>query len=192
MTKSAQTRARLIASAGKGFRKDGYAGVKVDSIAREAGFTSGAFYAHLESKNGAFRAALDAGLNDVIAALPNYRTEFGEDWPFAFVEYYLGGAHRADLECGCAMTGLTPDVVRAGTDVRSEYSEKMAKIVNEMSKGLPPELSEEEKHARAWAFLSTLVGGLTLARAVGTGPAANTIAETSKSAALAALGIAAR
>lgn len=192
MSKAERTRAALIGSAARGFRKEGYAGVGVDSIAKQAGVTSGAFYAHLGSKNGAFRAVLEAGLDEVVDTLPIYRAEHGDQWPQAFVDYYLGTAHRADVECGCAMTGLTPDVVRADAETRTDYAQKMDDIVAEIVKGLPAHISDSEGTGRAWGFLSALVGGLTLARAVGASDAAEIIAETSKTSALAALGHVAR
>ena len=188
MSKAERTRAALIGSAARGFRKEGYAGLGVDSIAKDAGVTSGAFYAHLGSKNGAFRVVLEAGLGEVVDTLPKYRAEHGDQWPQAFVDYYLGTAHRADVECGCAMTGLTPDVVRADAETRADYAHRMDAIVVEIVKGLPEHGPGDDAEARAWGFISALVGGLTLARAVGPGKAADVIAETSKVSALAVLG----
>ncbi len=186
MKKAERTRAMLVQSAGKNFRRSGYAGVGVDSIALEAGVTSGAFYAHLKSKDGAFRSALLAGLEDVVAALPKFREDYGADWPNAFADYYLGDAHRTDIANGCAMAGLSPDVVRAEPDVQQAYSNLMQKIVDEVTKGIPGELPEDEKQQRAWSFLTSLIGALIVARASGSDPIAEQIAEASKSAAVAA------
>ena len=55
-------RAKILASAGRGFRRHGFGGVGVDALAQEAGVTSGAFYAHFKSKAEAFRATVSAGL----------------------------------------------------------------------------------------------------------------------------------
>lgn len=188
MKKSEITKTKLLKSSGRAFRREGYAGIGVDSIAKDAGVTSGAFYAHLKSKNDAFRLALVAGLEEVLAALPEYREAHGRQWPAAFADYYLGHDHRLDLECGCAMTSLTPDVVRADPEVQSEYAALMDRIVKEIGAHLPVDGPAHEQETMAWAFLSTLIGGLTLARAVGTGPAASEIERASKSAALGIIG----
>lgn len=188
MKKSEATRIKLLESSSRAFRREGYAGIGVDSIAKGAGVTSGAFYAHLRSKNDAFRAALVAGLEEVLIALPEYRKTHGNQWPAAFADYYLGRDHRLDLECGCAMTSLTPDVVRADPEVQSEYATLMGLIVNEIARNLPNDIQTHEQKTRAWAFLSTLIGGLTLARAVGTGPTADEIERSSKAAALSIIG----
>lgn len=186
MKKSERTRAKLIDSAGKGFRRAGYAGVGVDSIAQEAGVTSGAFYAHLGSKDGAFRSALFTGLEEVLAALPKFRKDFGRDWPKAFADYYLGEAHRNDIENGCAMAGLSPDVVRARPDVQQEYANLMRNIADEVVRGIPGDSSEAEKQQKAWSFLTSLIGALIVVRAAGSEPIASRIAEASKSAAVSA------
>lgn len=186
MKKAERTRAKLIKSAGKGFRRAGYAGVGVDSIAQEAGVTSGAFYAHLGSKDGAFRSALLAGLEDVLAAVPKFREDYGRDWPQAFADYYLGDVHRNDIEDGCAMAGLSPDVVRATPDVQREYADLMQQIADEFVKGIPGGGSETEKQQKAWSFLTALIGALIVARAAGSDPVAARIADASKSSAVSA------
>jgi AcrR family transcriptional regulator len=184
-TKKEQTRARILNAASQNFRSSGYAGTGVDGIAKAAGVTSGAFYAHFGSKDGAFEAALVAGMDEVIESIPNFQAEFGPDWVGAFADYYLGEAHRNDLACGCAMTTLSPEVARADPDVHKVYEAKMNRIVGLIADGLDGD-SKEVRHARAWAMLSTLIGGLTLSRAVANPDIANCIAEAAHAAALAA------
>lgn len=187
MKKAEKTRAKLIASAGRNFRRAGYAGVGVDSIAQEAGVTSGAFYAHMKSKDGAFQSALLAGLEDVLTALPKFREDFGPDWPAAFADYYLGEAHRNDIENGCAMAGLSPDVVRAHPALQHKYAELMQQITSEIAAGITGHGSEKERQQKAWSFLTSLIGALIVARAAGGEPLAAQIANAGKAAAVAAL-----
>lgn len=186
-TKKQQTRERMLDAAGRCFRSSGYAGIGVDGIAKAAGVTSGAFYAHFGSKDGAFGAALAAGLDEVIAAIPKYQQEFGSGWVQAFADYYLGKAHRDDLACGCAMTTLSPEVVRAEPDVHAAYEAKMSRIVDLVADGLAGG-SGEDRRARAWTMLGTLIGGLTLARAVKKRKVAEEIASSTRAAAVAAAG----
>jgi len=160
-----ETRRRMLEAAGRNFRSHGYAGIGVDGIAKAAGATSGAFYAHFGSKDGAFSAALDVGLDEVIEAIPKFQQEFEAEWVQAFVDYYLGKEHRKDLAGGCAMTTLSPEIARAETGVRAAYEVKMSKIFKLIADGLAGGTAEE-REARAWAFISTLIGGLTLSRAV--------------------------
>lgn len=185
MTKKEQTRARILDAANQSFRSNGYAGTGVDGIAKAAGVTSGAFYAHFGSKDGAFAAALASGMDEVIDSIPNFQREFGPAWVGAFADYYLGEAHRNDLACGCAMTTLSPEVARADPDMHTAYEAKMNQIVGLIADGLGGN-SKKVRHAQAWAMLSTLIGGLTLSRAVANPDIANGIAAAARTAAVAA------
>jgi len=187
LTKKQQTRQRILDAASQSFRTHGFAGIGVDGIAKAAKVTSGAFYSHFGSKDGAFSVAIDAGLDEVIAALPYFQKNDGDKWVESFANYYIGKAHRDDLANGCAMTTLSPEVVRAAPEFRLAYEKKMKQIVDIISNGLEGD-SIEECRARAWAMLGTLIGGLTLSRAVKNKKVANEIASSIKYAAIAAAG----
>ncbi len=177
-----ETRAKLLAAASKGFRKNGFSGIGVDSIAKAADATSGAFYAHLRSKDGAFLAALEIGLDEVLETIPACQQEHGAGWIEAFVDYYFGDAHRGDLECGCAMASLSPEVVRAPQAARELYQQKMAAIAAVIAEGLAGG-SQEERISRAWAFIGALTGGLTMSRAVAKAELGEAIAHVAKTSA---------
>ncbi|MGC1494693.1 MAG: hypothetical protein WA790_02705 [Sulfitobacter sp.] len=146
--------------------------------------TSGAFYTHLKSKNGAFRTTLASGLESVLAALPAYRETHGDQWPVEFADYYLGLAHRLALEESRAMISMTPDVIRADPEEQSEHVTLVERIVKEIAKH-PPVMGQNrttiQKHR---PFFRRLFGGLTMARAVGPSAAADEIERASKTAAL--------
>tara|TARA_R110002073_G_scaffold196455_4_gene355614 strand:+ start:479 stop:1075 length:597 start_codon:yes stop_codon:yes gene_type:complete len=182
LTKKQRTHQRMLDAAGQSFRSNGYAGIGVDGIAKAAGVTSGAFYAHFGSKDGAFEAALKAGLDEVIDAVPTFQRDHGGKWVEGFADYYLGKAHRKDLACGCAMTSLSPEIARAAPDVRAIYETKMKNIVDLIADGLAGR-SREDRIARAWAVIGTLIGGLTVARAVKTQRLSEEIASSIRTAA---------
>lgn len=174
-----QTQRKMLESASRSFRSHGYAGIGVDAIAKGAGVTSGAFYAHLGSKDAAFAAALELGLNDVIEAIPAFQADHGSRWVEAFADYYLGKAHREDLACGCAMTTLSPEVVRGGPELHALYETLMSKIVGLIARGLTGK-TMSERRAKGWSLLHVLIGGLTTARAVATPRLAAQIAAAAK------------
>ncbi len=182
-----ETRQKVIAAAGRGFRSHGYAGIGVDGLAKAAGVTSGAFYSHFGSKDAAFDVALAAGLDEVIESIPTYQKEHGTDWVKAFAEYYLGKRHRGDLECGCAMATLTPEVVRANPKVHAVFEKKMTQIADLVSRGLAGS-SDEDRRARAWAMLGVLIGGINVARAMEGAKVANEVANATIAAAIKAAG----
>lgn len=182
-----KTRQKMLEAAGRGFRKHGYAGIGVDGLAKAAGVTSGAFYSHFGSKDGAFEVALIAGLDEVIEGIPKFQNEHGADWVKAFAEYYLGKPHLTDIDCGCAMATLTPEVVRFGTTVHSTFEKKMNKIINLIANGLAGS-SEEERRTRAWSMLGVLIGGINVARAMKSTKVIEEVAEAIKSSAIKAAG----
>ena len=61
LTKKQLTHRKMLDAASMSFRSNGYAGIGVDGIAKAAGVTSGAFYAHFGSKDKAFKSVLDMG-----------------------------------------------------------------------------------------------------------------------------------
>ncbi len=160
-----ETRRRMLQAAGRGFRSRGYDGIGVDGLAKGAGVTSGAFYAHFGSKAAAFEAALLAGLDEVIAAIPEYQSKHGDDWTNEFSNYYLGTAHRDNLSGGCAMAAFSPEVVRASEQTRALYEQKMQTIAGLIADKMGG-ATKPERLANAWFYISSLIGGVTLARAV--------------------------
>ena len=158
----AQTREKVIEAASRQFRQHGYAGIGVSGIAKAAGVTTGALYDHFGSKDGAFAAALDIGLQEVKEGLAAFQSQNGDQWLQAFVGYYLGTAHVQNGERLCAMTSMTPDIARASTAIRAAYQRDMDQIAQTMSNGL----AGENRLERAWQILSCLVGAVTLARAM--------------------------
>ena len=182
-----QMRQKMLDAIGRGFRSQGYAGIGVDGLAKEAGVTSGAIYSQFGSKDAAFMAALVAGLDEVISAIPQYQETHGEKWIEAFAAYYLGKAHREDLACGCAMATLTPEVIRSGADTQTVLEAKMQSIIALIIRGLAGG-TEEEKQCRAWAMLCTLVGGLTFSRAMQSEDISAAIASAAEHASLQAAG----
>ncbi len=57
--KTEETSRRLLKSARKVFARDGFEAARLEDIAKEAGYTRGAFYAHFHSKEDLFFALLE-------------------------------------------------------------------------------------------------------------------------------------
>src|ERR1700674_3367633 len=92
-----KSRALIVDAAGRGFRKQGYGGIGVDGLAREANVTHGAFYGHFRSKAEAFRAAVVAGLRELRGGVEAMRTEHAKDWIPAFAAFYLGYKRTCEI-----------------------------------------------------------------------------------------------
>jgi TetR/AcrR family transcriptional regulator, transcriptional repressor for nem operon len=160
-----RTAANILAAAGRSFRLEGYGGAGVDGLAREAGVTSGAFYKHFPSKAAAFEAAVEAGLRDFQQTVQQAIADPRQDWLLVLVDYYFSREHRANLAGGCAVPGLTGEVMRGGDQVRAVYQQGIEQLVAILETGLT-HLEPGLRKERAWGILAMLSGGLQIARAV--------------------------
>ena len=178
-----ESRLRILAAAGRGFRKKGYGGIGVDGLAHEAGVTSGAFYGHFPSKSEAFREAVVKGLRDLCASIGSLQSAEGDAWIEAFIDRYLGKKRTCDLSEACVFQALTPEVVRAESAVRRAYQEEIVKVIDVVAKGLAGG-TLAERRARAWALLAMLAGAVTAARAIEDDALASKVARSVRGAAL--------
>lgn len=160
-----ESRARILASAGRGFRSRGYGGLGVDGLAKEAGVTSGAFYAHFRSKAAAFREAVALGMRDLRLAIDRLRAEGGAGWRQRFIDLYLGERRTCDLAESCALQSLTGEVARADDEARAAYEAELRLVVDSAAAGMQG-ATAAERRAEAMALLALLAGGVSVARAV--------------------------
>ena len=102
----AQTRRRIIETAGRRLKRDGIDGSGVAALMTDAGLTNGAFYAHFESKDDLVANVVADQLGTqraVLASLPEGRAALEE-----FVRDYLVAAssrrsrHRLPQRCACS------------------------------------------------------------------------------------------
>jgi AcrR family transcriptional regulator len=92
--KTEETRRKLLKSARKIFARDGFEAARLEDIAKDAGHTRGAFYAHFSSKEDLFFALLEhqayehqVEIQRLLSPLNN-----GKDKLHAIREYYVAKA----------------------------------------------------------------------------------------------------
>ena len=160
-----EARAKILHAVGRGFRTQGFAGIGVDGLAKEAGVTSGAFYGHFQSKADAFEAAAVAGLVELRQAIEGLRAKEGGRWLEKFVDFYLSTKRTCHLGESCALQSLTPEVARAGRETKIAYEAELLRVIEAMAEGLT-QGSLAARRKTAWAIFSMLAGGVTLSRAI--------------------------
>jgi len=161
----AQTRERILAAAARSFRKGGFGGVGVDGLSKAAGVTSGAFYTHFTSKAEAFRASVVQGVTDVVKGMRQMQAEHGKNWWGKFVAFYLHEKRKCDLSESCGLQSLSSEVARADDESRTAFTNELLLVAKAIVDG-PSSLNAPETIEEAYAALATLVGAVTLARAV--------------------------
>jgi TetR/AcrR family transcriptional regulator, transcriptional repressor for nem operon len=169
-----QTRERILAAAARNFRKGGFGGIGVDGLSKDAGVTSGAFYKHFGSKAEAFRESVVQGVNDVIVGVKHMQTEHGKTWWSKFIKYYLHEKRKCSLTESCGLQSLSADVARADEASRSAFTQELLLVARTIING-PKGSDAPDTIEDAYAALATLVGAVTLARAVNDAAMANKI-----------------
>ena len=163
--KAAANRERIVETAGALFRAKGFGGIGVADIMKAADLTHGGFYGHFDSKDELIaqateRAAARAAANwqRVVAAAP--------DKPYAaLLDHYLTARHRDDPGHGCAFAALGAECARGGPNLRKVFTEGLRPLLDILTEALPG-FSKSARRRKAIAAFATLVGALTLARAV--------------------------
>ena len=157
-----EARALLVEAAGRGFRSGGFGGTGVDALAKGAGLTSGAFYAHFDSKAEAFKLVVSDGLATLRNGIASFQERYGHGWRDPFVDFYLGERMEVGISEACGLPSFSPDVARADDATRAVYEAELTKLVEVLVAGFRGAHASE----RAWSFLSVLSGAAAMARAV--------------------------
>lgn len=157
-----ENRERILDNAATLFRERGFDGVGLNDLMQAAGLTRGGFYGHFESKD-------DLAAQATRRALQVNREQWKRQTDRslkAWVKTYLSDAHRDRLGAGCGLAALAGDAARGGPAVKAAFAEGVASLVDTLQ-GQMPGASAAEKRQQALVMLSTLMGSLLLARAVG-------------------------
>lgn len=161
-----KTRRRILEAAAIVFRRQGFQGAGVDAVMAEAGLTAGGFYSHFDSKDALFAEAFAETLRQARTIRGKEDEHLaGPDRIRAIAGKYLSPAHCRMADQGCPMPPLLAELSRQDESARRAFQECLAEIVD----SLEPHLAADESARRAdqgFAVLATMIGGITLARAV--------------------------
>jgi AcrR family transcriptional regulator len=128
----AETRRRLVAAAAVAFNRDGYDGTDSNRIAREAGYSPGAFYKHFADKQEAFLAAHAEWVSGEWAAIEQILAAGGPPRATArAVVDAVVGLHRrwrGMRRSLRALAGAEPRVRRAWVAERARQLDAMARL----------------------------------------------------------------
>lgn len=159
------TRKKILETAGRIFRRDGYHASGVDKVMDEAGLTPGGFYAHFSSKQALLAAALaEAGAESLRGVEKRLAGLSGRAWVKRFLRRYLGREHCGSSEFGCPLAALVSEVSRADETVKASFEELVRNLQERLASNAGPGANSGGE--KALAVVSMCVGGLGLARSV--------------------------
>jgi TetR/AcrR family transcriptional regulator, transcriptional repressor for nem operon len=159
----ANSRDRILEVASRLIREGGFASLGVADCMRQAGLTHGAFYGHFSSREHliveAFAHALSRGEQRIKILV----SEQGEETsPLrAITDAYFNDDHIKNPGNGCALCAFAGDARHADVGIKHLLSTHL--------RGLADRLSDAAGHgdgSGGLAVAATIVGAITLARAV--------------------------
>jgi len=173
-----ETRRRILDSATSALRTRGLDSPSVGEVMGGAGLTVGGFYAHFGSKDELMFEALEK----VFRERQEYWSEHLPDVPAAerrslLGRGYLSRGHRDTEEACCPLPAILSDLPHQDPQLRDLLARYLEVCVQQMSDTRKP-----AERSAALADLALMVGGLTLARALGATPLSDEILAASKAA----------
>ena len=160
-----ETHEHIVDVAARAIRRDGYAGVRVADVMKEAGLTHGGFYAHFDSRDALLVEALARAGRESAAAVARAAEAKAGKGISAFrslVETYLADRHLASTETGCPVAALGCEMPRQSPAVREASAQRVERLIVAVRDTLPG-----APRSTASVVAGTLVGSLQLARALG-------------------------
>ena len=183
-SRKALSRERILDAAARAIRRQGCDGVGVADVMKEAGLTHGGFYAHFPSRDALLVEALAHAGRDSSARMDARVMRGlaqGQSPLRALVTSYLTEEHAAHPENGCAVAALAAEVPRQVPEVRQAGHDRVTALVERVRQTLPPDADPQQ----ALVIAATLVGALQLARALGDGPQAKALLQSTRDSLLA-------
>jgi TetR/AcrR family transcriptional repressor of nem operon len=132
---------------------------------KRAELTHGGFYGHFGSKDD---LAVEASRRALTASAARWQRIVAEtrDKPYpALIENYLSARHCEDPASGCALSALGTDAARGSAGLRGAFAEGLQRLVDILTEALPG-FSKPARRRKAVAGMATMVGAVTLARAI--------------------------
>jgi len=155
---------RIVKVAADLFRERGVDGVGLADLMKRAELTHGGFYRHFNSRDELVAEAVEVALADG-SAIANAIAAHPKSTIGPLIDAYLSVAHRDRVAASCAVTTLAGDVARANARTRSAYTAQVEQYVALIDK-LVAHLPQRKRRAAAVSALATLVGAVSMARAV--------------------------
>ena len=171
-----ENRQAILQAAARLYRERGFTGVGVADITREAGLTHGGLYRHFESKDALAAEAAAQAFEWKLSELAPPGTGGAANSGSSLLDgvaNYLSPQHRDSAGGGCPVAALAAAAARETGAIADAFAQGigryMALFARRRPDGSEAAQVEAEDRVRAIAMLSTMVGGLILARATARG-----------------------
>ena len=169
----ALAKATIVREAARTLKENGFHAVGVDGLAAAAQVTSGALYSNFANKEAVLEEVVATQLGIEFAGLADQDPAERVRLLGEILHLYLSDQHRENAGQGCVMPSLSADVARAGDGVRKAYRRRMDDVIAVLTPAMPG--TQVEQARRAWTLLASIVGAVTIARALPPGDQAQAV-----------------
>ncbi|KPX80869.1 Transcriptional regulator, TetR family [Pseudomonas amygdali pv. mellea] len=153
----AQTHQRIVKEASMRFRRDGIGATGLQPLMKALGLTHGGFYAHFKSKDDLVEQALSHALDNLKGITSDVFAR--QDSLSEFIDLYLSLDSRDPPDGGCPLPTMCLELGQ-----RDQPSATTDKIILHLLELFDQSLSQTGTESKSLPVLSTLVGGVVLAR----------------------------
>jgi TetR/AcrR family transcriptional repressor of nem operon len=162
---SDENREALLATASRLFRERGIDGVGVAEIAREAGLTHGALYAHFRSKDDLATEAFTQALTLSREAFRGEGTRRKRSVS-GYLDYLLSPLNRDEPGTSCPMTASASEIGRHGKDISARFAKGFQEKASAFEAVMDNAVPEAERRRLGLAIVAAEIGAMAAARAV--------------------------
>jgi TetR/AcrR family transcriptional repressor of nem operon len=160
-----ENRESVINVASRLFRERGFDGIGLKDLMKGAGLTQGGFYKQFESKEDLAAQASARALKSAFARWTDAAAENPKDPLGAVLEFYLSPGHREERADGCPIVALGADAARQSAEVKASFETGIKSYLVELAR-LVGQTDSAAPKGKPMAILSTMVGAMTLSRAI--------------------------
>jgi TetR/AcrR family transcriptional regulator, transcriptional repressor for nem operon len=163
--KAAENRIALLQTASRLFRQRGFDGVGVADIAKEAGLTHGALYAHFKSKDElaaeAFAYGFAGNMADTRAWAATRAPSFQD-----YLDGLMSTSMRDRMASGCPLAASASEVARQGHAVGANFTRAVEEMTAMFEGALEDAIPASEKRRLALTAVAAEIGAIAVSRAV--------------------------
>jgi TetR/AcrR family transcriptional regulator, transcriptional repressor for nem operon len=160
----AESRQRVLENASRQIREHGIEALGVADCMRSAGLTHGAFYGHFSSRDALIVEALEYALKQSEERMASRTIHAGKRAGTALqsiAESFLSEQHLNNPGNGCALCALAGEARHASADIRAMLTRYLRELT-----ALIAQAASCKDEKSALGIVATIVGAITLARAV--------------------------
>ncbi len=131
----AEVHQKIVKDASRRVRAEGLNGAAVAAVMRDTGLTHGGFYKHFGSKDELLMESLREAFRDISDKLAHAAEQSRSEsaWK-AIVKTYLSLEYCDQVERGCPLTALAPELARVDKRMRGQI---LAELVNYKDRMVP-------------------------------------------------------